>query len=119
MLGSEQAAYHVLCKNNGYPLEFTPFGEKSDLFQQLLTKNNYDYEAAIREKAEFYYSSYYDEIGGDWTMTTLDSSVIDSKGEPKISYKPESIDFSDLFSQPISLDETDTMSLPEIQENLI
>lgn len=32
ILGSEDAAYYVLCKNNGYTLEFTPNGEKSDLF---------------------------------------------------------------------------------------
>jgi hypothetical protein len=33
MLGSESAAYYVLCKNNGYSLEFTPDGERSDLFR--------------------------------------------------------------------------------------
>ena len=119
ILGSEDAAYYVLCKNNGYTLEFTPNGEKSDLFQQLLVKNNYDYEDAIREKAEMYYSSYYDTIGGDWTMSALDGKVVDEKGEPLIQYKPQSIDFSDVFSQPIKLDERDTLALPEIQRNLI
>ena len=119
ILGSEDAAYYVLCKNNGYTLEFTPNGEKSDLFQQLLVKNNYDYEDAIREKAEMYYSSYYDTIGGDWTMSALDGKVVDEKGEPLIQYKPQSIDFSDVFSQPIKLDERDTLALSEIQRNLI
>jgi len=33
MLGSESAAYYVLCMNNGYSLEFTPSGERSDLFR--------------------------------------------------------------------------------------
>jgi hypothetical protein len=33
ILGSDDAAYYVLCKNNGYSLEFTPSGEKSDLFE--------------------------------------------------------------------------------------
>lgn len=119
ILGSEDAAYYVLCKNNGYTLEFTPSGEKSDLFQQLLVKNNYDYEDAIREKAEMYYSSYYDTIGGDWTMSALDGKVVDEKGEPLIQYKPQSIDFSDVVSQPIKLDERDVLALPEIQRNLI
>lgn len=119
ILGSEDAAYYVLCKNNGYTLEFTPNGEKSDLFQQLLVKNNYDYEDAIREKAEMYYPSYYDAIGGDWTMSALDGNVTDENGEPLIQYKPQSIDFSDIVSQPIKLDETDTLALPEIQRNLI
>lgn len=119
MLGSENAAYYVLCKNNGFPLEFTPSGEKSDLFQQLLAKNNYDYEAAIEEKSQMYYSSYYDSIGGDWTMSAMDSSVVDEKGEPKIDYIPNKVDFSDIFPQPFQITELDTMSLPEIQNNLI
>lgn len=119
MLGSESAAYYVLCKNNGYPLEFTPSGEKSDLFQQLLAKNGYDYEAAIEEKAQMYYSSYYDQIGGDWTMSALDGSVVDEKGEPKIDYKPAKIDFSDIFSQPVDITEMDVMQLGEIQKNII
>jgi hypothetical protein len=33
ILGSENAAYYVLSKNNGYSLEFTPSGERSDLFR--------------------------------------------------------------------------------------
>lgn len=118
MLGSESAAYYVLCMNNGYSLEFTPSGERSDLFRQLLAKNDYDYEEAIREKAEMYYSSYYDQIGGDWTMQAL-PDVLDEKGEPKIEYSPRAIDFSDILSQPISLDETDQMNMCEIQKNLI
>lgn len=118
MLGSESAAYYVLCMNNGYSLEFTPSGERSDLFRQLLAKNDYDYEEAIREKAEMYYSSYYDQIGGDWTMQAL-PDVLDEKGEPKIEYSPRSIDFSDVFNQPISLDEMDQMNMCEIQKNLI
>ena len=118
MLGSESAAYYVLCMNNGYSLEFTPSGERSDLFRQLLAKNDYDYEEAIREKAEMYYSSYYDQIGGDWTMQAL-PDVLDEKGEPKIEYSPRAIDFSDIFNQPISLDETDQMNMCEIQKNLI
>lgn len=66
-----------------------------------------------------YYSSYYDTIGGDWTMSALDGKVVDEKGEPLIQYKPQSIDFSDVVSQPIKLDERDVLALPEIQRNLI
>lgn len=119
MLGSSDAAYYVLCKNNGYPLEFTPSGEKSDLFQKLLAKNNYDYEAAIEEKAQMYYSSYYDTIGGDWTMGALDNSVVDEKGEPIIKYEPAKLDFSDIFEQPFEMTEMDQMSLAELQKNMI
>lgn len=119
ILGSESAAYYVLCKNNGFPLEFTPNGEKSDLFQKLLVKNNYSYEDAIEEKSQMYYSSYYDNIGGDWTMESLDGFVIDEKGEPKIDYTIKSIDFSDILEQPIELSETDIMNLSDIQKNLI
>lgn len=119
ILGSKDAAYYVLSQNNGYSLEFTPNGERSDLFRQLLVKNNYDYEAAIQEKAEMYYSSFYDKIGGDWTMQVLDKSVVNEQGEPKIDYVPESIDFSDIFEQPVKLDQTDQMSLSEIEFNLI
>lgn len=119
IMGSEDAAYYVLCKNNGYPLEFTPWGQRSDLFRKLLAKNNFSYEDAILEKAEMYYSEYYDKLGGDWTMTSLDASVVDQNGEPKIDYKPEKVSFSDIIEQPVSLTEMDTMKLPEIEESLI
>lgn len=119
IIGSEDAAYYVLSKNNGYSLEFTPSGERSDLFRQLLAKNNYDYQEAIREKAEMYYSSYYDELGGDWTTTSLDSSVIDDNGEPRINYTPEEIDFAGVLSPEIKFDQTDYMNLAEIDYNSI
>lgn len=119
ILGSEDAAYYVLSQNNGYSLEFTPSGEKSDLFQQLLTKNNYDYEAAIQEKAEMYYSSFYDQIGGNWTIEALDSSVVDEKGEPKIQYTPENIDFYDIFDYSGEFTQSDYLRLSEIQNNII
>jgi hypothetical protein len=77
IMGSSDAAYYVLCKNNGYPLEFTPWGQRSDLFRKLLAKNNFSYEDAILEKAEMYYSEYYNKLGGDWTEVSLDSSVLD------------------------------------------
>lgn len=119
ILGSEDAAYYVLSQNNGYSLEFTPNGERSDLFRQLLAKNNYDYEEAIREKAEMYYSSFYDEIGGDWTMSSLDNSAVDENGEPKINYTPEEIDFADIISPAVKFDQMDYMSLSEIDYNSI
>jgi hypothetical protein len=70
----------------------------------LLAKNNYDYGEAIREKAEMYYSSFFNQIGGDWTMTALDNSVVDNNGEPKIDYKPEEIDFAGVISPSVKLD---------------
>ena len=36
IMGSSDAAYYVLCKNNGYPLEFSPWGQRSDLFRSLI-----------------------------------------------------------------------------------
>lgn len=119
IMGSEDAAYYVLCMNNGYPLEFSPWGQRSDLFRQLLAKNNFSYEDAVLEKAEMYYPEYYNKIGGDWTMISLSSSVVDQNGEPKIKYKPEKIDFSDIIDQPVELTELDTMKLPEIEESLL
>lgn len=119
ILGSEDAAYYVLSQNNGYPLEFTPNGERSDLFRQLLAKNNYDYEDAIREKAEMYYSSFYNSIGGDWTVSSLDSSVVDEKGEPRINYTPEEIDFAGMLSQDVKFNQMDYMNLSEIDYNSI
>ena len=64
-----------------------------------------------------YYPSYYDNIGGDWTMDSFDG--LDEYGEPKIEFIPHPIDFSDIFDQPISIDESDIMSLPEIEKNII
>lgn len=119
IMGSSDAAYYVLCKNNGYPLEFSPWGQRSDLFRSLLAKNNFSYEDAIREKAEMYYPEFYNKIGGDWTETSLGNSVTDRNGEPKIKYKPEHIDFSDILSQDVDLTELDTMRLAEIEESLL
>ena len=45
--------------------------------------------------------------------------VLDEKGEPKIEYTPQPVDFSDVLDQPISLDESDQMNMCEIQKNLI
>lgn len=119
ILGSEDAAYYVLSQNNGYSLEFTPSGERSDLFRQLLAKNNYDYEEAIREKAEMYYSTFYDKLGGDWTIASLENSVLDQNGEPKIEYTPEEIDFASVISPEVKFNQTDYMCLSEIDKNAI
>jgi hypothetical protein len=119
IMGSSDTAYYVLCKNNGYPLEFSPWGQRSDLFRLLLAKNNFSYEDAIREKAEMYYPEFYNKIGGDWTETSLNNSVVDKNGEPKIKYKPQDIDFSDVVEQNVDLTELDTMRLAEIEESLL
>lgn len=119
ILGSEDAAYYVLSQNNGYSLEFTPSGERSDLFRQLLAKNNYDYEEAVREKSEMYYPSFYENIGGDWTTASLEGSVLDQKGEPKIEFTPEEIDFASVIYPEIKFDSADYMCLSEIDNNSI
>ena len=119
VLGSEEAAYHVLSMNNGFQMEFTPYGEESNLFKQLLAKNNYSYEDAVKEKASMYYSTYFDKIGGDWTMTAFGEDKVDTNGEPKIDYTPEKIDFSDIVAQPIELTDLDYLQLSDIENNLI
>lgn len=85
ILGSEEAAYYVLSQNNGFPLDKTPNGDDSDLYQDLL--NHYgNEEEAIRTKSMMYTQRFFD-ANGDWTMGTMyDPSIYDSKGEPNASY---------------------------------
>jgi len=52
-------------------------------------------------------------------MSSLDSSVVDENGEPKIDYTPRIIDFSDVINQPVKLDQMDYISLSDITHNLI
>jgi hypothetical protein len=66
-----------------------------------------------------YYSTYFDKIGGDWTMTAFGEDKVDTNGEPKIDYTPEKIDFSDIIAQPIELTDLDYLQLSDIENNLI
>lgn len=90
VLGSEEAAYYVLSQNNGFPLDKTPQGEDSDLYNDLV--NHYgNEEEAIRTKAMLYTNRYL-EANGDWTIGDFfDPSQIDSKNEPKLSFVTGSI----------------------------
>lgn len=54
ILGSYSAAYYVLSQNNGFGLEYTPEGQDSKLFSDLLTHFHGDEAAAIREKSKIF-----------------------------------------------------------------
>lgn len=84
VLGSEDAAYYVLSQNNGYPLDKTPNGEDSDLYQDMISHFGSE-EEAIRMKSMLYTSKFL-EANGDWTVGDFrDPSMFDAKGEPDIS----------------------------------
>ena len=80
IVGSEDAAYYLLCANNGYELDQTPFGEDSALYAELVrifgTK-----EKAIMVKAQAYLPSM-----GNWQehpeQATANGITLDKLGEP-------------------------------------
>lgn len=83
VLGSEEAAYYVLSQNNGYTLDKTPYGEDSDLYNDLKAQLG-DEDMAIRTKSMLYTSNFLN-ANGDWTMGTMnDPTMFDAKGEPVI-----------------------------------
>ena len=105
VLGSEEAAYYVLSQNNGFPLDKTPTGEDSDVYQDLLSHYGNEDEA-IRMKSTMYTSRFL-ESNGDWTMGSMnDPSQLDSKGEPLASIitgtTPE--DLQDILNNQFLLD---------------
>ena len=84
VLGSEDAAYYVLSQNNGYPLYKTPFGEDSDLYNDLVAWTG-DENTAVKIKAMMYTDTFL-KAHGDWTVGTQnDPTMFDGKGEPKLN----------------------------------
>lgn len=81
---SEDIAYAVLAQNNGYPLELTPNGKSSLLYQKILKLDQVKgiREKALRLKARIYTPSFI-ETHGDWINTKVKST--DVNGEPNFS----------------------------------
>lgn len=81
---NEDIAYAVLSQNNGYPLELTPTGKPSLLYQKILKLDQVKgiREKALRLKARIYTPSFI-ETHGDWINTKVKST--DANGEPNFS----------------------------------
>lgn len=68
-----EVAYTIWDMNDGHGIDKAPNGEPSVLFQDLLTHFNNDRDAAIREKAKIFSSTY-----TEWSK----DKVLDENGEP-------------------------------------
>lgn len=82
ILGSEEAAYYVLAMNNGYTLDYTPEGKRSELYHALLHKYDGDVNQSIIDKCLAFTPQFISEHG-DYTMGQFDGPV-DINGEPSI-----------------------------------
>lgn len=115
ILGSYEAAYYVLCQNNGYGLDKTPTGANSQLYQDLV--NAEGRESAIRKKAMTYTKPFYDNVG-DWTMGQGDPTILDANGEPKMSYINGTLDpvMQDIMNNHFLRDKIDdTLNMQDYQ----
>ena len=67
VFGIEDVAYAVLAQNNGYPLELTPEGKHSLLYEKLINISQVqgNRNKALRLKARIYTPSFI-ESNGDW-----------------------------------------------------
>lgn len=93
IVGSEDAAYYLLCANNGYELNQTPNGEDSALYAQLMQLYK-DENKSILAKAQ----AYLPEMG-DWVDHPEDSDLtLDQYGEPSIKYLVQDADNDPLFA---------------------
>lgn len=82
ILGSEEAAYYVLAMNNGYTLDYTPDGKRSELYHALLHKNDGDVNQSIIDKCLAFTPSFISQHG-DFTTGEFKDAV-DINGEPSI-----------------------------------
>lgn len=82
ILGSEEAAYYVLAMNNGYTLDYTPDGKRSELYHALLHKYDGDVNQSIIDKCLAFTPQFISEHG-DYTIGQFDGPV-DINGEPSI-----------------------------------
>ena len=115
ILGSYEAAYYVLCQNNGYGLDKTPTGTDSQLYQDLV--NAEGRESAIRKKAMTYTKPFYENVG-DWTMGQGDPTILDANGEPKMSYINGTLDpvMQDIMNNHFLRDKIDdTLNMQDYQ----
>lgn len=81
------AAHLLWSRNNGYGIDKAPNGADSILFGELLHITNGDRTRAIILKAKIY-SDEFLKWFGDWTSDNKEnvSKVVDSNGEPQITY---------------------------------
>lgn len=86
-LFGEDTAYLLWSKNNGYSIDKAPNGADSILFGELLHVANGDRTQALILKAKVY-SDEFLKWFGDWTSKDKEnvSKVVDSNGEPQITY---------------------------------
>lgn len=92
-LGSEDLAYLVWNKNNGYAIDHAPNGAQSQLFRDLENKLGGNRTFAIRQKS-YLYMSEFSEGFGRWyensdtkpfIYNTLKYDGVDENGEPVLS----------------------------------
>ena len=96
-LGSETAAYGVLCMNNGFTLDKTPEGKDSKLYKDLLNYYGGNETAAIRAKALFYTDKYIADHG-DWTVDGKEPSLeVLTNETPNLKTENDAIDDCNKF----------------------
>lgn len=83
----ELKAYYLWDQNNGNPIDKTPDGKDSKLFNDLLELYNNDRSLAIKAKANVYSEAFRNWFG-DWLNVdkTNVSKVVDENGEPLLVY---------------------------------
>lgn len=91
VLGSEAAAYYVLCCNNGWEFDKDLNGNPSLLWEQLLEHYDGDYKEAIRAKAATFSDSFVSQFG-DWFNRNENPTIIDI-------YEPNVIDVKDYLGE--------------------
>lgn len=120
-LGSETAAYGVLCMNNGFTLDKTPEGKDSKLYKDLLNYYGGNETAAIRAKALFYTDKYIADHG-DWTVNGKEPSLeVLTNENPTLKTENDAIDDCNKFitKELSKLDESERQSTPSVARAVI
>ena len=78
----------AIIKNNGYSLDKTPNGKKSNLYQTILALPEVNGNTEIANKLKsLVYSNNFTNWFGDWINSPEESSkIVDENGEPKLVY---------------------------------
>lgn len=99
-LFGEDTAYLLWSKNNGYSIDKAPNGADSILFGELLHVTNGDRTQALILKAKVYSNEFFDWFG-DWTSSDKEnvSKVVDSNGEPQVTYHTVSENYDPSFKK--------------------
>lgn len=99
-LFGEDTAYLLWSKNNGYSIDKAPNGADSILFGELLNVTNGNRTQALILKAKVYSNEFFDWFG-DWTSDNKEnvSKVVDSNGEPQVTYHTVKIDYDPTFKK--------------------